>query len=166
MYKLYWVLIVVILIVACKNEQLDEVNTVNSTIELKIESNQGENIIHFYKDTIHSIGLPGSIATYTSKQDLPFIVLGKGLQLGEKYLCQYIGSIDISTNKKDRMFGIAIPLNKENMTINVKSYADLTQSQSMLKVWLKDYFTFAYSKEVIKEIKWQNEIGILRALNR
>ena len=64
------------------------------------------------------------------------------------------------------MFGIAIPLNKENMTINVKSYADLTQSQSMLKVWLKDYFTFAYSKEVIKEIKWQNEIGILRALNR
>ena len=164
--KLYWLLIVVCLIIGCKKSTTNTKVRLDTLINLTIEVEQGDQIVPMYKDTINFLGLPGSIGLYDQNKELPFLVLGKEMEKGEDYVCHFIGSIEIWTDKKKRVYGIALPVNEEYKTINVDSYVELTQSQPMLKLWLKDYFTFAYGKEMIRKVEWHNEIGILRKLNR
>lgn len=164
--RLYWLLIVVCLIFGCKNSHSNTKVRLDSMLKLHIEVEQGENIIPIYKDTIEFLGLPGSIGLYEDNKELPFLVLGKELEKDNEYLCHFIGSITVKTAVKDRIYGIALPINEEFRTIDVDSYDNLTQSQPMLKLWLKDYFTFAFGKEMVRKVEWQNEIEILRKINR
>jgi hypothetical protein len=162
--RLYWILIVGSLIISCKNETNKTKVRIDTMLNLSIEMEPGNNIIPIYNDTIRFVGLPAAIGVNKDNKRIPFLVLGKELEEGNDYLCHFIGSLDITTDQSQRFFGVALPVNDEYRTIDVDSYEDLTQSQPMLKLWLKDYFTFVYGNEVVKQIKWQNEIEILRKL--
>ncbi len=162
----YCMALVVLLMVACKKEKSYSTIRMDSTLLLEVKVKPGEHIIPFQQDTIGFVGLPGAIGVYKKYTELPFLILGRELDTESEFLCHFVGSIEIITERKKRIYGIALPVDKEYRTVQVDSYNDLTLKMPALKLWLKDYFSLAYETEHVQAVSWTNEITILRMLNK
>ena len=165
-FTLYITLFVVCLVTSCKNEKSYSTISLDSMLMLDVEVKPGGNIVPFCGDTTYFAGFPGAIAIYEDIEELPFLIIGKNLDKKSSLMCHFVGTIEIQTDRKHRVYAIAMPVSEDYATTTVESYVDLSTNHSTLKLWLQDYFKFAFSKERVQSVKWNNELDVLRRLER
>jgi len=163
---IYIALFVVCLVTSCKKQKSYSTISLDSMLVLDVEVKPGDNIVPFYQDTVDFVGFPGAIGRYDDSSSLPFLILGRDLDSKSSLLCYFLGTIEVVTEKRERVYAIALPVSEDYATIIIDSYTDLSTNHASFKLWIQDFFRFAYSKEIVKSVKWNNELDVMRRINK
>lgn len=156
--------IVVILSFSCENTDSYSTISSDSMLSMKVKQMMGDNVDPYTSSSFDYVGFPGAIAYADELENYPFILLGKRLKKGRKYLSLYFAEIECNIGGIDRRFGIAVPSSTAFRTFEVNSFESFTTEYAMVKLWITDWFSNAYRGAAIHSIKWNNESDIYRQL--
>lgn len=157
-------LFVVFFAIGCEKETKPKTILPESMLTLEVQLVQGMNIDPFTGDTLEFAGFPGSIGYFDENNFLPFLIIGKDLDVKDDVKCNYIASITLNFSDEKRLFGLAFPVEEKYQTLTAASYDALSTDQAGLKLWLNDWFSNAYRKKGLTYITWGNETDLYRKL--
>ena len=156
------ILIVVFFATSCQKEKSYSNIPLDSLFMLRVEQQVGDNIDPFSQEALGFIGFPGCISYNEEMPSFPFLLIGKDLDRKDKYMSHYIASVELQLESGTKYMGIAFPVNEKYRTTNIVKYEDFSSEHANVKLWLTDWFTFAYRSKGLKSVIWKNEVDILR----
>lgn len=151
--------------VSCSKPKTYTNISLEKVLSFRVKYEASDNINPFTDENYDFIGTPGAIAYMKDYELFPFMLIGKNLSKNNSYSCQFVATLLFDMDGVPKKMGIAIPVEEKFKSVSFSSFEELNLNFPEVKIWISDWFNFAFRKNKISQIRWANEMEILRAIN-